>query len=226
MKCIYFVTEGITDQVVIEGLVAQWLGTEDFISRHIQPPSSAYADGLNSNLSEGWKGVLAWCNGMRPEGSAGKDEAIELADCLIVHTDADVATDPEFRTPPFSGACPPAANAANWVRDKLATTLGGIIPSNVVLCVPAQDLEAWVLSSLHPDIADQNLPIECRAAPATLLIQRPPHRLVRRKNGQLKKITAKYQTSQSLIAKNWSYCTSRCVEAMRFEQEAKLVLGV
>jgi len=40
-------------------------GDEDFTVSHIQPPSSAYAEGLDSNLSEGWKGVLAWCSGRR-----------------------------------------------------------------------------------------------------------------------------------------------------------------
>lgn len=145
MKCIYFVTEGPTDQVVIEGLITNWLGKEDFIPRHIQPPSSAYTDGLNTNLSDGWKGVLAWCEGKRIDGPTGRDEAIKLADCLIIHTDADVATDADFKSPTFAGTCPPASNATNWVRHHLAASLGNNLPSKVVLCVPAKDLEAWVI---------------------------------------------------------------------------------
>lgn len=230
MKYIYFVTEGPTDQIVIEGLIAQWLGTEDFIPRHIQPPTSAYVEGLDTNLSEGWKGVLAWCEGRRADGPAGRDEAIKLADCLIVHTDADVATDADFKTPPFTGPCPPAANAADWVRNHLAGLLGGSTLSNVVFCVPAQDIEAWVLCALHPDVADQNMPIECRGDPGALLVQRTPHRLVRRKEGRLKKETAKYQASLPLIVRGWSNCTTgnplRCPEALRFEQEARDALGV
>jgi hypothetical protein len=74
MKRIYFVTEGYTDQIIIQGLIEQWLGDEDFTVSHIQPPSSAYAEGLDSNLSEGWKGVLAWCSGQRMGGKAGRDE--------------------------------------------------------------------------------------------------------------------------------------------------------
>jgi hypothetical protein len=38
MKRIYFVTEGRTDQIVIQGLLEQWMGKEDFIPIHIQPP--------------------------------------------------------------------------------------------------------------------------------------------------------------------------------------------
>jgi hypothetical protein len=53
MKQIYFVTEGNTDQIVREGLLARWSGATILLSRHIQPPSAAYAEGLASILSMG-----------------------------------------------------------------------------------------------------------------------------------------------------------------------------
>ncbi|MCJ7601727.1 MAG: hypothetical protein MUO63_09545 [Desulfobulbaceae bacterium] len=230
MKCIYFVTEGPTDQIVIEGLIDHWLGGEDFIPRYIQPPSSAYADGLNTNLSDGWKGVRDWCAGKRTVGPAGRDEALKQADCLIIHIDADVATDPDFKTPTFNGPCPPAKNACDWIRNHLTSLLGGTLPSNVVLCVPSYDLETWVLCALHPDVVDENLPIECRENPGMLLVQRPPHRLVRRKDGRLRKVTAKYKNSLSAIVMGWLNCTTgvspRCPEAIRFEGDIKHTLGI
>lgn len=228
MKSIYFVTEGSTDQIVIQGLITEWLGTEDFIPRNIQPPSSAYADGLDSNLSEGWKGVLAWCTGNRTGGPAGRDEALKEADCLVIHIDADVATDADFKSPTFNGPCPPATNAADWVRANLTSSLGGTLPPNVALCVPSQDLEAWVLCALHPDVADAHMPIECRVAPAALLVQRSPHRLVRRKNGKLKKDTISYRNSLTSIVKGWTNCTGgispRCPEALKFETDVRRLL--
>ena len=229
MKRIYFVTEGYTDQIIIQGLIEQWLGDEDFTVSHIQPPSSAYAEGLDSNLSEGWKGVLAWCSGQRMGGKAGRDEAFRQADCLIIHMDADVATDPNFKSPAFDGSCPPVKNACDWVLDHLSASLGGTPPLNVVLCVPAQDMEAWVLCALHPDVADGNAPIECRQEPGALLVQRAPYRLVRRKDGRLKKETAKYRNSLPKIVKGWPNCTAgdepHCSQAVRFEQEARHALG-
>ena len=229
MKRIYFVTEGRTDQIVIEGLIEQWLGKEDFVPIHIQPPSSAYAEGLDSNLSEGWKGVLAWCSGQRIGGPAGRDEAFRQADCLIIHMDTDVATDPDFKSPVFNGPCPPVENACNWVRDYLTASLGGNLPFNVALCVPAQDMEAWVLCALHPDVADNNAPVECRQEPGALLVQRTPYRLVRRKDGRLKKEVSKYQHNLSKIIQGWPNCTvgdePRCSQAVRFEQEARRVLA-
>lgn len=231
MKTIYFVTEGITDQIVLEGLVAQWLDGEDFISRPIQPLSSDYATDLESNLSEGWKGVLAWCKGEQHRIDYGRDKAIQEADCLFIHIDADVATDRDFKDPTFQGSCPPAQDACDWVRNHLIAQFGSSLPSNVVLCVPAQDLESWVLCALHPDVADQYSPIECRPEPASLLVQLPPHRLVRRKDGRLRKDSTKYKRSLNAIVRGWQNCVdgqpvlARCLEAVRFEMEARNVLG-
>jgi hypothetical protein len=230
MKKIYFVTEGITDQIVVEGLVEQWLGGEDFIARRIQPPSSDYAEELDSNLSEGWKGVLAWCAGTRMGGPAGRDEALKQADCLIIHIDADVAIDTDFKNPTFDGPVFPAVHACDWVRDHLATILGGSSHPNVVLCVPAQDLETWVLCALHPDVADANAPIECCRKPAELLAVQKAPRLVRSKDGRVRKETAKYRSNLPKIVKGWPNCTAgdgpRCPEAVRFERDAKRVCGV
>jgi hypothetical protein len=213
MKTIYFVTEGQTDQVVLEGLVAHWLEGEDFDPRHIQPPTSAYSGGLSSNLSQGWKGVLAWCAGQRPSGAAGRNEALRLADCLFIHTDADVASDPAFKTPPYPNGLQNPRGACNWVRQHLTGALGGGLPPNVVLCVPAQDLEAGVLCALHPDVADKYMPIESRKTPGTLLNQRKPYKL--------KKTARSYEENRDSIIADWGDCTSRCPEAMRFEIEAR-----
>ena len=227
-RTIYFVTEGLTDQIVIQALIEHWLGDEDFIPRHIQPPSSDYGEGFDNHLSEGWKGVLDWCAGKRTVGAAGRDEALRQADCLIIHTDADVATDPQFKSPPYAGFCPPARSACDWVRNHLTASLGGNLPENVILCVPAQDLEAWVLCALHPGLADANTPIECHSAPCSLLAKQKAPRLVRIKDGRLRKETARYRRSVSKIVTGWTNCASgeapRCLEAVRFEQEARRVL--
>lgn len=229
MKRIYFVTEGITDQIVLQGLVGRWLGDDDFVPNRIQPPSSAYVEGLDSNLSEGWKGVLAWCQGTRSPGPAGRDEALRQADCLFIHVDADVAGDENFRNPALNSPCPPASMAVDWVREHLKVALGGNAPANVVLCVPAQDMEAWIVSALHPELADQHIPIECREEPGALLVQLAPHRLVRRKDDRLRKITKKYEDAVHAIVAGWGNCASgeppRCSQAARFELEAKQVLG-
>jgi hypothetical protein len=229
MKTVYYVTEGITDQIVLDELVSAWLG-EDYVPRHIQPPSSAYADELELSLSQGWKGVRDWCAGGRSTGPTGRDEAITAADCLIIHIDADVGLDPEFTNPPYTGPCPPAKAQCDWVRAQITSMFGGVLPANVALCVPAQDLEAWVLTALHPAESDRHKPIECRAEPGALLIGRSPERLVNRKDKRIRKKVERYRDSASRIAAGWSNCTKgptpRCPEAVRFEVDARQVLGV
>lgn len=230
MKKIYFVTEGLTDRMILESLIDHWLNGEEYIPRYIQPPSSDYADGLDSNLSEGWKGVRDWCSGRRMIGAAGRDEAVRHADCLIIHLDADVAYETEFKSPRYTGPCPPAEIGCEWIRDHLVSFFGGVLPESVVLCVPSQDIESWVLCALHPEIADQNSPIECKRQPGRLLVQRPPHRLLRMKNNRMRKVTSKYATSLKAIVAGWEECAGgdspRCLQARRFERDVKRVLGM
>jgi len=229
MKKIYFVTEGKTDQIVIEGLITEWLGATDFTLTAIQPPSSDYAEGLDTQLSQGWKGVLSWCEGKRPNVRVSRDAVLRQADCLIIHTDADVAADTDFKAPAYDCPNKPASGACDWVRAHLTSLLGGNLPANVVLCVPCRDMDAWVLCCLHPEVADEHTPIECRTEPGALLIGRRPYRLIRRKDGSLKKETDRYGDHQRLIASRWPNCASgdplRCPEAARFEAEARRGLG-
>jgi hypothetical protein len=223
MKTIYFVTEGVTDQIILESLVERWMGNADFAIRLIQPPSSEYARELDSLLSQGWKGVTAWCSGKY--GAQGRDEVLRRADCLIVHVDADVATDPDFRNPPFAGLCPPASDACDWVRKHLSTLLGTASHPYVVFCVPSKDIEAWVLCALLPEVADRHAPVECRNDPAALLVERT-YNLVRRKDGRLRKNTSNYRRAASAFAAKWENCPTRCDEAERFENDIRRVLGV
>jgi hypothetical protein len=228
MKTVYLVTEGVTDQIVLAALITTWLGDSDFLLRYVQPPESAYAEGLRTRLSEGWRGVVAWCSGGL--GAVSRDEVVRIADCAIIHVDADVASDPEFSASPFAGPCPPATPACDHIRVRLIGGFGGMIPDNVVLCIPSQDLEAWVLSALHPEVADKYEPIECHAQPGRLLALQKMDRLVRSSSGRLRKISGAYRGAAEEIVKNWDNCTSgdspRCPEAVRFEIETRRALGL
>lgn len=226
MKIIYFVTEGKTDRIVIQALLEKWMGDQDFLVRHVQPPTSAYVEGLDTNLSEGWKGVLDWCKGGRASGPAGRDEATRLADCLVIHMDADVAFDPAFKAPPFA-PFPPADHDSQcaWVHDELRQFFDNSALEKILFCIPAQDLEAWIVAALHPEMAVEHDPIEQRIEPAALLVQKAPHRLVRRKDGKLKKQTDKYEDAAPKIAQGWlkniSAGVVSCSSADRFEGAAK-----
>ncbi len=225
MKQIFYVTEGQTDQLVLDALVEAWLGDEDFVATAIQPPESAYAADLETRLSQGWRGVRAWLS-----DPIVRDAVIARADCLIIHTDADVAFDANFLNPPHTGPCPPARAACDSVRADLLARLPTPCPPNVVLCVPAQDLEAWVFTALHPVQADALASVECEPTPARLLATQKGRRLVRNHAGKLKKETGRYREALGRIVRGWSNCTDpvapRCPEAVRFETEARTALAL
>lgn len=230
MKKIYFVTEGKTDRIVIEELIKKWMGNEDFLVRHIQPPTSAYVEDLDTNLSEGWKGVVSWCSGARPNGPAGRDEALRLAELLIIHTDADVAYDVEFKNPCFAPHPPEnPEQQCDWVRNHLRSFFDQNALDKIAFCIPAQDLESWILAALHADVANQNAPIEHRLEPGALLVQRTPHRLIRRKDGRLKKIAEKYEEAAKKIASAWEANISShvvdCPSAVKFESDFKALIA-
>ena len=226
MRQVYFVTEGVTDQILLEGLIEEWLAGEDFLANRIQPPSSEYANGIETRLSEGWRGVVGWVSGETPALRASRDEIIRKADLLVVHVDADVGRDSQFRDPAYISAIPPVDAFCEHVRQALIEMFGGTVPEKAVLCIPAQDLEAWAVASLHPDLADANAPIDCFGNPGSILANRNPYRLLRYKDGKLRKLVDRYKNALHDFVDHWSECTLRTSQAMRFETEVAAVLQI
>lgn len=229
MKRVYFVTEGLTDQLVLEALIAEWLGDEDFESNFVQPPTSAYAEFMNCSLSQGWKGVLAWCSSESSALSFSRQRVVEDADLLVVHMDGDVAFENDFPPGAFGGGIPPAQAACDHIRAHLCKVLDDqlIRRDKVVFCIPSQSIEAWILCCLFPEVADANIPIECHLNPEILLIERT-YRLTRRKDGRVRKNTDAYRAASSRIVANWANCAGgaspRCVQAARFEIETRAIV--
>lgn len=224
MKQVYFVTEGVTDQIILEGLIEYWMAGEDFLSSRIQPPSSAYADTTESPLSQGWRGVMTWCGSPRPDICRSREEVLRRADILVIHVDADVARDKSFSNPAYTLVIPPVSPMCDHVHSVLSGMFGGSVPNKVVFCVPSLDLEAWVLASLYPGLADMNMPIECLEVPASLLVSRNPYRLVRSKGGTLKKLPDRYKLALSKFVSGWADCLVRAPEAAKFEAKVKALL--
>lgn len=125
MRQIYFVTEGVTDQIMLEGLIENWLDNEDFLPIRIQPPSSAYADAMETTLSQGWRGVVAWCGSQTESTKQSREEVLIKADLLVIHVDADVARDANFLKPHFADLIPPIEPLCEHVRGGLAFHFGG-----------------------------------------------------------------------------------------------------
>jgi hypothetical protein len=227
MKKIYFVTEGETDQIFFEGLISEWLGGEDFEPIHIQPPNSSYVAGKQTPLSEGWRGVVTWCSSTLSDLVASRSYVIENASLLVIHVDGDVAFDAQFAGSEFASKGPPVGPVCSFVKNHLSQFFLPNLPLNIAFCVPSRDLECWILCCLFPTVADANVPIECYENPANLLLFKTP-KLVRRKDGRIRKDVSAYEKNLKEMVQGWANCVAgpipRCSEAVIFENAVRAII--
>lgn len=144
---VYTITEGPTDVVVIKA-VLEFLGKRYTLTT-LQPEGDGIDGPVQSDVGYGWRdGVRAYC----------LDESEVIESCLqrgvlVVQVDADVARKNagDFNRD-LVRPCPPARDTCNQVRTEILAWLGmATPPTNLVLCVPAQSIEAWVVAALGPD---------------------------------------------------------------------------
>lgn len=218
-----YVVEGKTDYIILDVLIENFLGEKDYISTQIQPPTSEYIN-HQGPLGGGWKGVLKWCEheGATPGGFAQSLPFLNY-DYLIIHVDADIATEAELQARGFSAPCPPAKDTCDRLRHHLIALLGNSLPAKVLLCIPAQCMEAWVFAALHPDMIASFQPIECRQEVERLLIGKPD-RLVRDHEGRARKDSQRYKKVAQRITAGWPQAIATCPEAQYFDNSCRAAL--
>ncbi len=215
-----YVVEGKTDYIVLDALVEYFLGNKDYVPTQIQPPTSEYAN-HQGPLGGGWKGVLKWCEqgGATPDGFVQSLPLLHY-DYLIIHVDADIAIATELQARGFSAPCPPAKDTCDRLRHHLIALLGNPLSAKVLLCIPAQCMEAWVFAALHPDLVASFQPIECRQEVERLLIGKPD-RLVRDHEGRARKDAQRYEKVAHRIAAGWPQAITACPEAQYFDNACR-----
>jgi hypothetical protein len=225
MYRVHVVCEGPTDMVVVEAALETHL--EDFVSQQIQPEQSLFG-GDQGPLGGGWKGVRSWCGQIREQGGLKASGALANADLLVVHLDADVADDDEVAC---ACPCPPPSATVDALQEVVLSWLGEdeILPK-VVFCMPSKSTEAWILAGLHPEDGavvpchpppgDDWTCLECRPEPAARLVGKPG-KLVRRKQGQLKKSRVAYKNVAEDLVRVWPQILELCTQAKRFDKALK-----
>ena len=219
-----FVGEGPTDRIVVEAAIANLVGDRHFILKQLQPEESL-AFGV---LGTGWGGVYRWCHqaARRAGGAMRNDPLFVTYDLLVLHLDAEVATenyanaginDPANDLP-CDQPCPPASATTNALRVVLLHWVGETaVPPKTVLCTPSKSTETWVLCSLYPlDGAVLSGGVECEPSPDTRLQAKPARGRVITGG---KKIVAKYRDRAHEITVAWAQVRNRCTEAERFSTE-------
>lgn len=213
------VCEGPTDKIAIENWIAAELGHENFSSTLLQPSTSAIAGDFGPH-GEGWYGVLRWCEQATSEGLPFSQTLAFLNfDLIILHLDADVAREDYFAPLNLKCPCPDAADTCDNLRSLLLAYIGGELPSKVVLWVPSDSTEAWIIAALAPEVAQLNHPWEC--------FQKPEHLLTKVHIGKkgVGKSVRSYQRVERQIQQGWETVKNYCPEAKRFSAELRQALG-
>lgn len=230
---LYTITEGPTDAIVIKA-VLEHLGRR-YIPTALQPEG----DGIDGPVQPangfgfGWRdGVRAYCQSER--------ETIEVAlqnGVVVVQVDADVARKnrSDFERD-LTRPCPPARGTCDEVRKEILTWLGvDSAPKRLVLCVPAQATEAWIIAALSPDILKEHLKTKLsrgmtnkekdrykKLGPGAVFECHPELERFLAKVG-LEKSPAAYDGEQARLIKGWEHART-LPEALRFETELSAAL--
>lgn len=199
-------TEGPTDRVVLGAILPRILAREVVLTS-LQPTDESLAFGQGGPAGFGWRGVLGWCDEVRGAGGLSSLGALLNADFLVVHLDGDVAREQEIS---LACPCPPADPTADALRGLLMRRLGMDAPSpRVVLCVPMDATEAWLVAMLRDE------PItECDPKPENRFKGGRPKLL---EQGGKKK-THEYRAHKAAMASGWPRALALS-QAARFERE-------
>ena len=220
------VVEGPTDVIVLQAVLKTLLPDTDFKFQTLQPEASAvFGSASFGTMEAGWAGVYRWSRQAAREGggSVSGSSALSDHDVLIVHVDADVASetyasgkirDAPCDDLPCEEPCPPPDGTTNALRAVVLNWLGEHeCPPRIVLCIPSKSIEAWVVAAVWPD----NRMVrrddwECRSNPERQLRILPKHRRFRKRVDD-------YRRWQGKIEAAWSDVSARLTEAARFEAE-------
>ncbi len=207
------VAEGPSDWIVFEEVMKTVHPDVEF--EHLQPDQT-----LLSGFPNGWRGVKAWCeeNGSRLEvlmqGVVGRPLHL-----LVIHADCSMANKAGAERP-----CPPAHDTAAALGDVIHNSWLGRNPRPgfVILAIPAQSSDAWVLATLEPPYANL-ADLECDKAAEDDFARR---RLLRRRpDGQIKKNAGRYAPLAAQIGPHIESVCQHCPQAEVFRSDFRSAVG-
>ncbi len=202
------------------------LANAPFIIHQLQPEESL-AFVLPEDTT-GWGGVYRWCQKalQRSNGAIEADILFSTYEVLVIHLDADVASEQYANAHIVDGAndlpcleaCPPASATTERLRTVMMRWIGAVaLPGSIVLCTPSKNTEAWVLCALYlADKVVRSGSVEC--------FERPQRQLQSKgKVGRLvsggKKHVNVYSSRSSEISEAWPGVRALCTEAERFSDD-------
>lgn len=213
------VTEGPTDQILLEAALRAILQPREFVLTRLQPEESAAFGAIGA----GWAGVYRWCRQAAKRGGGTlRDDSLLYAqfDLVVLQIDADVAgasysdgsiaLEAGVKLLPCEQPCPPPSASTDPLREVVLSWCGesGEPPQTVVV-TPSKSIEAWLVLALFPTDRSVKSGIECFPDPAKRLG-------VQTKRKRIKKSVMDYRKKAEEFEAAWPSVRG-LVEAGRFE---------
>ena len=156
---------------------------------------------------------------------------VDPLDLLVIHVDADIATEHDLQADDpepieqVAQPCPPVAPTVVGLVEVIGRWLQcQALPPQVVLAIPAQDIENWTFAALFPgDPLCAQADYECtkRGAdrPCYKLTLKKHGKFLQRTNGEIKKSVHQYQAAVEQVAAQWDVVCRLCSQAEQFRQD-------
>ncbi|MDM8548918.1 hypothetical protein QUF72_02525 [Desulfobacterales bacterium HSG2] len=228
------VVEGPTDRLVLKAIIEKlYPGDHDYLD--LQPADNGDSFGRSGT---GWKGVRRFCFDVWQSLDTDITTLITdyQIDLLIIHADADIAFEPDLQEDTIhpvgnvSQPCPPILPTVENLKEVIARWLNlegaDKFPSEAILAIPAQDTENWLFAALFPDDAlCRKSDYECihkgddHRHPAYLMTLKGYRKILKRKDGKIKKPVKRYRQVVGNVADNWNKVCEFCSQARTFNDK-------
>lgn len=141
------ITEGLTDQIVIESILAGYFNNPDLDIRPLQPERDKDDDDKSHNYG-GWSQVIAYCE------STDFKEAFQFIEYIIIQIDTDVSEDYNILKQDENGELTP-----QQLIEKVIDKFKGLIGENfyikyeqrIVFAISVHSIECWLLPLYYTD---------------------------------------------------------------------------
>ncbi|EGK86207.1 phage tail protein [Microcoleus vaginatus PCC 9802] len=141
------ITEGLTDQIVIESILAGYFNNPDIDIRPLQPERNKDDENKSHNYG-GWSQVFAYCE------SNNFKEAFQFIDYIIIQIDTDVSEDYHIAHQDEKGEFTPQQLIAKVIekfRDGIGEDFYNTNQQKIIFAISVHSIECWLLPLYYTD---------------------------------------------------------------------------
>ncbi len=142
MPIFRLITEGVTDQAVIENILAGCCGAEVSVVP-LQPLGDATHHGQVQSFG-GWEAVFLYC------ASSEFEQAFQFEGYVVIHLDTDRCEDPHFDVPRRENGVVLSpreliARVAQKLQEKIGARVWQAFQERILLAIAVDSIECWLL---------------------------------------------------------------------------------